>query len=360
MEKLIAEVFEQIKDYRADEIMPTVKMTKDRIKRWINQFEENDRMFILTELKNIFNKRYYSKESIKKFLKSVVDKLTIDLNYTSTQEFLKRAIFLDLQPIGKSQKIMLKLLSEIFYESYNFNINDCGTIQKKYFVYLDDILCTGNTLIQDIREWCTGVYCNGKKNLDAIKDKSSELIFGYVFIHEKNYQKKKAEMRHKIDDALSSNYKMYRLIEIENNEGNFSSSLDFILPLETDDHEVIEYKKKIISQVDEYTKRYNKTSPEEFYRIAARPEKEVLFTSPENRNRFESLMLKKGIYILNHSSTRKNNMRALGFSLPSQKNFGFGTLCFTWRNIANNTPLVFWYGGGGFFPLFVKNQTNVL
>lgn len=360
MEKLIDEVFDQIKDYRADEILPAVKMTKDRIRRWVNQFDEDDREFILTELKNIFGKRYCSKESIKKFIKAVVDKLTKDLNYASTQEFLKRAIFLDLQPNGKSQKIMLKLLSEILQESYKFNIKDCGTTQKKHFVYLDDILCTGNTLIQDLREWSNDSYSTGKTNLDAIKDKSAELICAYVFIHEKNYQKKKAEMRHKIDDALSSNHKMYRLMEIENNEGSISSALDFILPLDEDEQQINEYKEKIVSQVDEHTKRYSSTSPEEFYRTQGRPPKEILFTSPENRNRFESIMLKKGIYILNHSNTRVKNMRALGFSLPSQKNFGFGTLCFTWRNIANNTPLVFWYAGGGFFPLFVKNQTNVL
>lgn len=27
-------------------------------------------------------------------------------------------------------------------------------------------------------------------------------------------------------------------------------------------------------------------------------------------------------------------------------------LCFTWRNVPNNTPLVFWNPGGGFHPLF--------
>ena len=36
----------------------------------------------------------------------------------------------------------------------------------------------------------------------------------------------------------------------------------------------------------------------------------------------------------------------------SLKNFGFGALCFTWRNIPNNTPLVLWYSYGGFTPLF--------
>jgi hypothetical protein len=360
MEQLIDEVFEQLKDYRADELLPNVKMTKGRIKHWIEQFDENDRVFILTELKHIFSKRYCSKSGVKTFLKAVVDKLTKDLNYKSAQDFLRMTIFLDLQPNGKSQKVMLKLLSELLTENYQFNIQDCGSIQKKHFVYIDDILCTGNTLIQDIKEWSGSEYAAGKTNLEAIKDNSAELIFAYVFIHAKNYQKKKAEMRHKINDGNTLNHKMYMRMEIDNNEGNVSSSLDFIFPLETQDQEITDYKEKIIAQVDEHTQRYNSNSPEEFFRADGRPQTEKLFTSAENRNRFEAIMLKKGVYILNHANTRIKNMRALGFSLPSQKSFGFGTLCFTWRNIANNTPLVFWYAGGGFYPLFVKNQTNVL
>lgn len=360
MEQLIDEIFEQLKDYRADELLPNVKMTKNRIKRWVGQFDENDRAFILTELKHIFSKRYCSKVGVKTFLKVVVDKLTKDLKYKSAKDFLRMTVFMDLQPNGKSQKVMLKLLSELLTENYQFNIQDCGSIQKKHFVYIDDILCTGNTLIQDIKEWSGKEYATDKTNLQAIKDKSAELIFAYVFIHAKNYQKKKAEMRHKIDDVISANHKMYRLMEIENNEGSVTSSLDFIFPLETESQEITDYKEKIITQVDEHTQRYNSNSPEEFFRTAGRPKTEKLFTSAENRNRFETIMLKKGIYILNHTNARIKGMRALGFSLPSQKSFGFGALCFTWRNIANNTPLVFWYAGGGFYPLFVKNQTNVL
>jgi hypothetical protein len=360
MENLIDEVFDQIKDYRSDELQPSVKMTRIRIKQWIEQFEENDRIFILTELKHIFSKRYCSKDGVKKFLKAVVDKLTKDLGYKSAPDFLRMTLFLDLQPKGKSQKIMLKLLAELLIENFGFKIQDCGTDQKKHFVYIDDILCTGNTLIQDIKEWCGNEYTLGKTNIEAIKDKSAELIFAYIFTHQKNYQKKKAEMRHKIDPIISANHKMYRRMEIENNEGSVSSSLDFVFPIDTEEKQIVDYKEKIIAEVDEHTQLYKSTSPNEFFRTTGRPKEEKLFTSPENRNRFETILLKKGISILNRSNTKKKNMRALGFSLPSQKSFGFGTLCFTWRNIANNTPLVFWYAGGGFYPLFVKNQTNVL
>jgi hypothetical protein len=360
MKQLIDEVFDQLKDYRADEISPNVQMTRNRIERWIDQFPEDDREFILTELRHIFSKRYCSKSNVKKFLKVIVDKLTNDLGYKSTPDLLRMTFFLDLQPNHKSQKVLLKLLAELLIENYGFNISDCGTIQKKHFVYIDDILCTGNTLMQDIRDWSKGRYDDKKTNLDAITDKSADLIFAYIFIHAKNYQKKKAEMEFKIGNGISANLKMYRLMQIENNERDISSSLDFVFPLESEQQKIIDYKEAIVSQVDKYTneKEYKK-SLEAFYRAEGTPKKESLFTSPENRNRFEEIMLKKGIQILSNANINVTNIRALGFSLKSHKDFGFGTLCFTWRNIANNTPLVFWYAGGGFYPLFVKNKTNV-
>lgn len=113
MEQLIDEVFDQLKDYRADELLPNVKMTKNRIKQWVEQFDEGDRVFILTELKHIFSKRYCSKVSVRAFLKAVVDKLTKDLGYKSVADFLRMTVFLDLQPNGKSQKVMLSTFRNI-------------------------------------------------------------------------------------------------------------------------------------------------------------------------------------------------------------------------------------------------------
>lgn len=359
MDKLIDEIFEIIKDYRSDEALPNVGMTKSRIKRWIEQFEPGDQEFILTEVKNIFSKRYLSKESVKVFLKGLIEILVKDLKYTTTSEFLQHAVFLDLQPEGKSQKKMLKLLKELLKAEYNVDIENCGKKLQKHYVYIDDLLCTGNTLFRDIKQWSGEIYSDKKTNLDRIKDGSIDLIFAFVFKHEKNYRKKKAEFKYKIDPALENNHSLYRSICIDNTL-NAGSKLDFLFPLEQEQPpEVIKYHDAIVSEVDKYAKDKNYgRSLSEFYRTAGTPEKEVLFSSRETRQRFENIMLLKGIEILGKAHTSVKNIRALGFSLPSQKDFGFGTLCFTWRNIANNTPLVFWYSGGQFFPLFVKNQTN--
>ncbi|MEM5808296.1 MAG: hypothetical protein QW818_04175 [Candidatus Aenigmatarchaeota archaeon] len=358
MEHLIESIYQTLEDYRADENRPFVRMTKDRIRNWINQFNEELRMPILTELDNIFKKRYCSKKNIRMFLEALIIKLTEDFKFTNPVEFLKNSNFLNLQPEGKSQRIMLSLFDELIQEKYELSLADCGTASKKLSIYIDDILCTGLTLISDIKEWSDQMFSANKTNKEAVTDGSTVLVFAYVFIHEKNYHKKKAEMRFKISDAVANNHIMYRLIEIENGIAH-NSKIDLIYPLENGQpQDVINYKNEIIQLVDTHTQQYNKTSPEEFYRPAGLPANEQFFTSAQNRAIVENAFLQKGIEILRNSNPNNRNMRALGYSIPSLKNFGFGALCFTWRNVPNNAPLVFWYSGGGFIPLFKVTRAS--
>ncbi len=357
MEQLVTDVFELIQDYRADEDNANVQITSERINRWISQFVEEDRVFILSELKNVFQKNYCTLSDAKLFLKNVVEKLAKDKNYQTPQAFLLSTVFLDLQPEGKSQKKLLGLLGEVLKSEFSFDIKQCGTSERKYFVYLDDILCTGKTLADDITVWAKEIYQNNETHLQAIEAGKIELINGYIFIHTKNYQKKVFEFRKKLGEDFK--VKMYRWIEIDNTENmNPDTNLGIVLPTQTNQNETVKaYETQTITQVDAYTdqKEY-KRSTEEFYRPLGKPTRETFFSSPEARTRFENIMLEKGIEILKNANVTKNNIRALGYSLPSQKNFGFETLCFTWRNVPNNVPLVFWYEGGGNFPLFVVNR----
>lgn len=135
---------------------------------------------------------------------------------------------------------------------------------------------------------------------------------------------------------------------------------EIILPIEENQPQIIiDFQTKVIKQADEKANKgsYKAYQPA-FYRNPDLSSREDFFTSPENRIRFENILLKKGVEILNDSNVRISNIRPLGYSLPSYKDFGFGTLCFTWRNIPNNTPLVFWYLSSKFIPLFEKKQTN--
>ena len=349
---LIHDIYKLIKDYRL-EFSDGSRISRSRIKNWIDQFDKELRIPILTELKNVFEKRYCSKKDVRQFIEAIIQKLTQDFKFSSPAEFLKNSDFLNLQPEGKSQRIMLSLFDELIQEQYGLSLSDCGTISKKYSIYIDDILCTGLTLISDIKEWAEQKFSANKTNGQAVADNSTTLVFAYVFIHEKNYKKKVAEMRHKISNDVSSKHKMYRLIEIENGVTH-SSKIDLIFPLEEGHTDrVKEYQAEITNRVDQRANEKGwKTGPNEFYRPVNLPTNEDFFTSVQNRKIVENAFLQKGIQILDNANSQIPNMRALGYSLPSLKDFGFGALCFTWRNVPNNAPLVFWYSGGGFTPLF--------
>ena len=359
MEQLIQKIYSTLQDYRADEKQPTLRISPERIKLWVNQFNENDRMFILSELSCILQKRYCSKDRAREFVLQFIEKMTNDLKYPNVQSFLHNAVFLDLQPIGKSQKKILELINELIQKNYGMSLLDCGSIAPKHFIYVDDILCTGNTLFQDIKEWAESSYVTNKTHLQAIENNEVDVTFVYLFLHIKNYRKKKAEFKNKLSAVIANKHRKYCLYEVDNSS-DYYAVLDFVFPIdEVLSQIILDYKDKIIEEVDAYTisKAWKKVE-NDFFRTKGKPKKEVLFSSPENRIRFETIMLLKGIEILNNANTKLKTIRALGYSLPSQKNFGFGALYFTWRNVANNTPLVFWYRSSNFMPLFEKNQTN--
>ena len=356
MEQLITDIYELIKDFRSDEGLPNVQMTTDRIRTWINQFDEADRVFILTELKNILEKRYCSKQEVKDFLKGAVESLKQHYKYASVSDFLLESVFLDLQRPNKSQPTLLRLMKEILQEHFQFNMENCGTREKKNYIYLDDVLCTGNTLFQDIKTWVNTNDTDGQTYLAKLQAQNIRLVFLYLIIHETNFHKKVSQFRFQIAKNFDSCYTLFRQIEIANGIG---TKLEVVMPTTDNQPEfVTQYQQQVEEKVNAYCdeKKINHPNPE-FYRPSNQPTTEQFFTSAANRKKFEDILLQRGIRILNAASANIPNLRALGYSLPSLKNFGFGTLCVTWRNVPNNCPIVFWYRGGGFFPLFVKHQT---
>lgn len=356
MEELINAIFEELQDYRADEENPAIQMTRNRIRRWINQFDETDRIFILTELRNIIDKRYWTKENVYDFLKGSMDFLRTHYQFNSVTDFLSDSVFLDLQRPNKSQPTLHRLLRTVLQEEYNFNLDNCGSRNKIHYIYLDDVLCTGNTLFQDIKTWVNQRDNEGHTYLSKLEDGSIKLTFLYLFIHTNNFYKKRAQFRHQITQNFENYFTLFRAIEIEN---GFGSNLGLVWPSEENQQELVTtYQNQIEERVNTYCDQKNFTrTNSEFYRPSNQPTTEHFFTSLENRKRFEDILLHRGIRILNAASTNIPNLRSLGYSLPSLKNFGFGTLAMTWRNIPNNCPIIFWYSGGGFLPLFVKNQT---
>ncbi len=353
METLIQEIYQILKDYRADEGKKSVTITPDKIKNWISQFEESDREFLLSELKNVFQKRYCSKSKAKSFLKNVVNKLSDDLGYSNKKDFLDNAHFLDLQAEGKSQKKMLELLAIVLKDDFSYDVTNLGSKTKKHFVYIDDVLCTGNTFYQNLKDWLNTEE-NGVTMLQKLKNKEIDLKSAYIYIISKNHDKKLGQFYHNVDKNFRDMETTYAMHWLDK---------EILKPTATNQpSSVTEYEGKVIFQADEHAQGKYTYQPE-FYRIADTTTAEEFYSSHDNRIRFENILLSKGIDILNKVAVKKGNVRPLGYSLPAYKDFGSGALLFTWRNVPNNTPLVFWYSGGDFTPLFdnvrpTKNFAN--
>jgi hypothetical protein len=356
MQRLIVSIQSKLKDYRAHD-KSVNKISAKRIEFWIKQFNKKSRHAILEEFNNILKKRYYSRKKAKKALAKFLIEIREEFGFTSTRKFLQNSEFLSLQIKGKSQDDLLALINEVIQEDTGMSLDECGVSSKSYTIYIDDMLCTGNTLLNDIRPWLNKKFARKKTNLEAIKEGSTKLILFYIFLHKRGYEKKVKQLRHEFP-GLIKNTHFFCDLQI-NNYSNASTGNDLIFPSKTLSKAVIEYRKAIEKEADDYIldNGYQDTI-QRYFRSATKKQTDKFFVSPTTRNLLEREILLKGIQILRYPGTKKKNIRALGFSLPSERNFGFGALCFTWRNISNNTPLVFWYSAGSFTPLFRRKLTE--
>ena len=360
----INNLYQIVKDYRADENEGVGMVNKDRIEEWVNQFDKNDRQFILNETVHIFKDRYLAKSKVKnKLLGAILAMAKSDNPSGDMPSFLSNSIFLDLQPKGKSQGVILELLKSVIEDKLNIKIktstlDELNDNQAKHYIYIDDVLCSGNTYYQDIFDFLNSQSNRGDKYYRKLLNGNIYVHNCFIFAHRNNFRKKLTQLEMKLHrDIIKNNFQCYyhRLID---NIQDSDSKFEILKPMENhQSQEINDYKDKINLQVDRYINGKYKRA-EDYFRDPNIPNDENFFTSSENRIRYEKIILLKGIEIIKNSNASKPNIRALGYSLPSIRDFGFGTICFTWRNVPNNTPLVFWYSKGGFKALFPKKSSQ--
>lgn len=360
MENIIEEIYQIIKDYRSED---GIQMSVEKISSWINQFDSDDREFLLSELVLVLQKRYISKDRAEEVVEGMIEFLALKRSYDSPKDFLLDSSFIDHQPQGKSQKTLLNFLDNIIQRKYDISISDCSPKTPKHYIYLDDILCTGDTIFKGLangkgnseKGWFFQVREDGKTNLEYFEDTQAEMIWAYISIHTHNLDKVIGRFWHtfgKRDLNMSQNWD--KLYEIDNGFTKSSSKLEFIYPLDNGDDVVTECKDQILDKIIKYQAQFGNNPEAHFYRSNGKPQDESLFSSHENRNRFEEIILKKSIEIYNSSPKMQSNPRAkpLGYGTNSDCSFGFGTMIFTWRNVPFNVPLVFWYSHNNWIPLF--------
>lgn len=328
MEELISDIYEIIKDYREEDGM----MSKDRIKNWINQFNTDDREFVLEEMKHILEQRYISKVNARELVKGMIEFLTSNFKFSNPKDFLLHSSFIDNQPEGKSQNVLLKFIDDIIQSEFSVRISECNSINAKYYIYVDDVLCTGDTLFKGLtnntkesKGWFYKKNDRNITNLTIFRENSAKLVLAYFCVHSLNVKK----VHHRLWSELGKQnietiYAWNDTFKIENDIDNVNSKLNFLYPTEiNNDIDIIECQKQIENKIRNLG--YNATA-RITYRDPNRPNNETFFTSALNRERFEKIILSKSIEVYNRSDKLKNEPRAkpLGYGLHADICFGFG------------------------------------
>lgn len=332
MTELASNIHEIIKDYRNHD---GINLTPEYIIDWANQFGD-DAKIVLTELNKILPETYVSRNKAKQYLLGHIKAYLKLYSYTNVTTFLIDTHFIDCQLAHKSQPAILNLLEEVLEENFQESYKKYLEYPKKNYIYFDDVLASGSTIGRHCVDFLTKK--DEKEVTFAQKLENNEINFSIsvfcVHIWGYEFQKFRISKTPTLSEKISKKINWFWNYEVQNHAKFNNQSLNIARPI-----------KLANTKINSYLEGLEATKHEDYaFRKANTPLKEVFFSSPENRIKFENIITEKGIDIINMiQGELKPNIRPLGLINPNYKIFGLGTHFFTWRNIPNNSPLVYWW-----------------
>jgi hypothetical protein len=295
------------------------QFTAEHVLNWASQFAEADREFILNELLHLLQQGIYVSElQGRKWLLERIENLTRVHKFANPVQFLANTEFIISQPADKSQGILLALLNEELQKKYGVGIAQSGTVSKKYALYIDDVIATGGTVFKDCLTWLQTAVQAAETNLDMVLKNEKVLIVSVFCMH--NWANVKWRLRLELGtEAILKKIQFLCNHEIQDHRTFLNQQLNFAYPHISQPQSVINYFTALAAY------KHEKFA----FRIESIPQNETLFSSAENRIRFENILLQKGVELLQSAETLKPNHRPLGATFPSYKTLGTGTLFFT-------------------------------
>lgn len=346
MDKLAAEIAEILHDYhRYDDF----DFNSEHVLKWVYQFDDGDRQFILEEFLHLLNQGIYiSEERGREILIEGIEQMAAKSK--SVIDFLANVEFLDLQDNKKSQNFLLQCLDEELNKKYGIGLKQCGTKSKKIVIYIDDIIASGNTVYTDFKDWLSIKNDDEETNYTKIVNVKKYLVVFAFCIH--SWQKIEGRLRFAFDTRIYNKIIFKEYYKVENHRLSYNQKLNFAFPINDNNPAALQYLESL-TDADKHK--------DVAFRKKGEPKNEVFFSSVDNRIRFENVLLKEGIRLLNNRVNKKewDSHRPLGESNPSFKILGTGTMFFTWRNISNTCPIVFWWKFGGWYGLFPVVNRNI-
>ena len=309
---LLVSIANTIQTYRSGEIpMPTPA----HVDRWASQFTSSQQLPLLREYAFVVAKSFFTRDKVVRFLNTLVT--TANLVGADPAKYWSRANFLSVQKDGVSQREMLHLFDECLQQQLNVKIADCGDPLGD-FIYLDDIMCTGNRVATDIEAWIAN---------DAPAEANLHIILAVMHTSASDYLQ-----RTRLKGAIKTSgkaikIKYWRALEIENQKASKNNSDVFwptILPIDPD------MQAYVASQRFPFEARVMGGNYS-------------FFSSEAGRQVLESEFLIAGMKIRSQHSEPKPILKPLGYG---GFGVGFGSTLATYRNCPNNAPLAMWWGAG--------------
>jgi hypothetical protein len=215
---------------------------------------------------------------------------------------------------------MVALLADVLMRRYGVAGHECGR-EKNVFIYLDDILFTGNRVATDLEAWIRNAAPN-----------AATLHIVLVAFHTSGqYYLSTNRLKKAVDasgKAIKINY--WRAVELENRNA-YRDRSDVLWPAVLPG----------VPEVQQYLPKQGR------FPIELRPpgnQQQSIFSSEAGRQVLESEFLIAGAKILAKTTNPKEVIRPLGFGMFG---LGFGSTVVTYRNCPNKCPLALWWGEPG-------------
>ena len=313
-----------VSDYRTGEI---AQIDAAWIDKWVRQFPDAVQLPLLAELAHVLRKTYLSKAAFQKFLETVAS--SEKFAGTDPKSFWQGVRFLDLQTAGNSQRDMLALFDAILQAKFGLSVAACGASPHTY-VYLDDALYSGGRIKSDLINWI-----NGPAPVQA------KVAIITIALHQLGEYFANNDIQKAIRaSGKNIEVKFWRAIAVEDRKAYMGVS-DVLRPT-------------IIPNDPETQGYVAGLGAAPILRTAGNVGGQGFFSSDNGRILMEQEFLKAGVRVRDLCPHLNTYMRPLGCTL--MKTTGFGSMIVTYRNCANNTPLVLW-AGDPWYPLFPR-KTN--
>ncbi len=335
-EDLLSSFAATIGDYRMTGLFP---LDGDHVARWASQFDADVQIPLLRELGHVLEKTYLSRQRVLAYLEHLTTSpqlplIAFDSSISDPASLWRNATLLDIQQNGHSQRDMLDLFHNVLRSAFGPTLPEVGS-RRGPFVYLDDVVFSGNRVVQDLGGWIR----------DAAPASARVLVLTMASHTHGRYDAKRrlTQLASEVGKKVAVTFVSGAITE--NHLANRDSS-GVLWPTRLPDDPLIH--------------RYMAGPPViSFQARTPASAGQPPFRTEEGRSLLERELLMAGLRIRTRVGNPKSVLRPLGFS---HFGLGFGSLIVTYRNCPNNAPLALWWGGPGheagsaldWYPLFQR------